>query len=255
MSRIALGNTGVTVSRLCLGTGTTTRNCESAQSLLAVERFGGVLLHAHARGITFWDTSDNYGTHAHVAWALQRLPREAVQLTSKTYAVTADEARRSVEQSLHELGTSYIDVLLMHEPDSPEELAERAGALAGLQACKREGLVRAVGLSTHAILTLEEAAGREDLDVLLTNFNLAEVHMDAGLHDYTRALERAHAAGQGVVVMKTLGEGKLAHRRHEAIPYNLTRPFVHAVVVGMMDEVQVDDTLAIAAPHLAVVPS
>jgi aryl-alcohol dehydrogenase-like predicted oxidoreductase len=161
MTPIALGRTGITVSRLCLGTGTTTVNSESAQSLLAVERFGQVLLHAHARGITFWDTSDNYGTHAHVAWALRQLPREAVQLTSKTYAVTADEARRSVEQSLAELGTSYLDVLLMHEPDSPEELAERAGALAGLHACKREGLVRAVGLSTHAILTLEEAAGRE----------------------------------------------------------------------------------------------
>ncbi|MEB3223465.1 MAG: aldo/keto reductase, partial [Candidatus Sericytochromatia bacterium] len=109
MTPIALGRTGITVSRLCLGTGTTTVNSESAQSLLAVERFGQVLLHAHAHGITFWDTSDNYGTHAHVAWALRQLPREAVQLTSKTYAVTADEARRSVEQSLAELGTSYLD--------------------------------------------------------------------------------------------------------------------------------------------------
>ncbi|MEB3196802.1 MAG: aldo/keto reductase [Candidatus Sericytochromatia bacterium] len=246
-----LGRTGLTVSRLCLGTGTTTFDSESAQSKLAVERFGRVLLHAHAQGITFWDTSDNYGTHAHVAWALRQLPRASVQITSKTYAVTAEEARHSVQQSLRELGTDYIDILLMHEPDSPEELAERAGALAGLQACKAEGLVRAVGLSTHAILTLETAAGRPDLDVLLTNYNLAEVHMDAGLPDYTRALEKAHAAGQGVIVMKTLGEGKLAHRRHEAIPYNLTRPFIDAVVVGMMDEAQVDDTLAIARPHLA----
>ena len=252
MIHVPLGRTGVSVSRLCLGTGTTTHDCESAQSKRSPEAFGGVLLHAHARGITFWDTSDNYGTHAHVAWALRQLPREAVQITSKTYAETGDDARRSLERSLAELGTSYLDVILLHEPDSPEELDARQGALAALRAAKDEGLVRAVGLSTHAILTLERVAGDPSIDVILTNFNLAEVHMDAGLADYTRALEAAHAAGQGVVVMKTLGEGKLAHRRHEAIPYNLTRPFIDAVVVGMMDEAEVDDTLAIATPHLAI---
>lgn len=250
MSAIALGRSGVEVSRLCIGTGTTTYDCESAQSKLAVERYGVVLLHAHARGITFWDTSDNYGTHAHAAWALRQLPRQAVQLTSKTYAETAVDARRSLEQSLRELGTDYIDVFLLHEPDSPDEYAARRGARDALRRAKQEGLIRAFGLSTHAILTLEHVAGDPEIDVILTNFNFAEVHMDAGLRDYTRALETAHAAGQGVITMKTLGEGKLVDRRHEAIPYNLTRPFVHAVVVGMMDEAQIDDTLAIAAPHL-----
>ncbi len=254
MSAIALGRSGVQVSRLCIGTGTTTFDCESAQSKLAVERYGAVLLHAHARGITFWDTSDNYGTHAHAAWALRQLPRAAVQLTSKTYAESADDARRSLEQSLTELGTDYIDVYLLHEPDSPDELAARRGAREALRRAKQEGLIRAFGLSTHAILTLEHVAGDPDIDVLLTNFNFAEVHMDAGLHDYTKALTAAHAAGQGVITMKTLGEGKLADRRHEAIPYNLTRSFVHAVVVGMMDEAEIDDTLAIAAPHLTPEP-
>lgn len=250
MIQVPLGRSGVLVSRLCLGTGTTTFDSESAQSKLEVERFGKVLLHAHARGVTFWDTSDNYGTHPHVAWALGQLPRGSVQITSKTYAETADDARRSLEQSLRELGTDYLDVMLLHEPDSPEEYEGRRGAITALRQAKEEGLIRAFGLSTHAILTLERVAGDPDIDVILTNFNFAEVHMDAGLPDYTKALEAAHAAGQGVIAMKTLGEGKLAHRRHEAIPYNLTRPFIDAVVVGMMDEAQVDDTLAIAAPHL-----
>lgn len=254
MPLISLGRSGVQVSRLCIGTGTTTFDCESAQSKQAVERYGSVLLHAHARGITFWDTSDNYGTHAHVAWALRQVPRAAVQLTSKTYAETADDARRSLERSLGELGTDYLDVFLLHEPDSPEEYAARRGARDALLRAKEEGLIRAFGLSTHAILTLEHVAGDPEIDAILTNFNFAEVHMDAGLPDYTRALEAAHAAGQGVITMKTLGEGKLADRRHEAIPYNLTRPFIHAVVVGMMNEAEIDDTLAIAAPHLTPEP-
>lgn len=251
MSLVPLGRTGLLVSRLCIGTGTTTFDSESAQSKLPVAHFGGVLLHAHRRGITFWDTSDNYGTHAHVAWALAQLPRDQVQITSKTYAETAADARASLMNTLRELGTDHIDLLLLHEPDSPEELEARLGALHELRKAKEEGLVRAVGLSTHAILTLERVAGDPAIDVILTNFNLAEVHMDAGLHDYTKALEAAHAAGQGVLTMKTLGEGKLAHRRHEAIPYSLTRPFIDSVVVGMLSIEEIDDTLAIATPHLA----
>lgn len=246
MQTTALGNTGLTVSRVCFGTGTTTFDCESAQSKLPPEALGSLLVRAHAAGVTFWDTSDNYNTHKHVAWALARLPRESVTVTSKTYAASADEARESLRQTLDELGTDYLDVMLLHEPDSPEELDERWPALMALREAKAQGLIRAVGLSTHAILTLEKVAGMREIDTILTNFNFAEDHMDAGLHDYTKALQQADAAGQGVVVMKTLGEGRLADRKVEAITYNMTRPFIHSVVIGMMNQHELDENLAIA---------
>jgi aryl-alcohol dehydrogenase-like predicted oxidoreductase len=251
MNTTQLGRTGLTVSRLCFGTGTTTFDCESAQSKLEVPAFGAALLHAYRQGVTFWDTSDNYNTHAHVAWAIGQIgDREKVVLTSKTYAKTASEARESLENTLRELGTDYVDVLLLHEMDSPEELDEHQDALDELHRAKAEGLVRAVGLSTHAILTLEAVAGRPDIDVILTNFNFANVHMDANIKDYRAAMTAAHAAGQGVIAMKTLGEGKLANRRAEAIPYNLAQPFIHSVVVGMMDTREVDECVAIADAYL-----
>ena len=251
MQRITLGRSGVEVSRLCFGTGTTTFDCESAQSKLAPEVFGRMLLQAHSHGVTFWDTSDNYNTHAHVAWALKQLPRASVQVTSKTCAANATEARLSLQQTLADLETDYVDVMLLHEPDSPEELEDRFEALLELRQAKAEGLIRAVGLSTHAILTLEQVAGWPEIDVILTNFNFANDHMDANIKDYRAAMQRAHASGQGVVVMKTLGEGRLAHRKHEAIPYNLAQPFIHSVVVGMMDSDQVDETVGIAKAYLA----
>jgi aryl-alcohol dehydrogenase-like predicted oxidoreductase len=250
MQTIALGTTGLTVSRLCFGTGTTTFDCESAQSKQAVDDFGQTLLHAYQLGVRFWDSSDNYNTHAHLAWALKQVPRKSVVITSKTFAVTAAEARRSLERTLEELGSDYLDIMLLHEPDSPEEFEERLPALRELQRAKAEGLVRAVGLSTHAILTLEHVYAHPQVDVILTNFNFAEQHMDAGLKDYRAALQLAHAHGKGVVAMKTLGEGKLAHRRHEAIPYNLAQPFIHSVVVGMLDTQQVDECVAIAHGYM-----
>ncbi|HEY9724411.1 MAG TPA: aldo/keto reductase, partial [Oscillatoriaceae cyanobacterium] len=138
---------------------------------------------------------------------------------------------------------------LLHEPDSPEELDQRWDALLELRRAKREGLVRAVGLSTHAILTLEKVAGLSEVDVILTNFNFANEHMDADIADYRAAMQQAANSGQGVIAMKTLGEGKLADRRQEAIAYNLAQPFIHSVVVGMMNVAQVHDCLAIARAY------
>lgn len=250
MHTIALGRTGLTVSRLCFGTGTTTFDCESAQSKLDVSTFGRTLLRAHDLGVTFWDTSDNYNTHRHLAWALQQVPREDVVITSKTYEVSASDTRRNLERTLSELGTDYVDILLLHEPDSPEELASRWESLVALHQAKREGLVKAVGLSTHAILTLEHVAGMPEIEVILTNFNFANEHMDANIKDYRSAMQKAHAAGQGVVAMKTLGEGKLAHRRAEAIPYNLAQPFIDSVVVGMMDIRELEECVQIANGYL-----
>ncbi|MDB5096477.1 MAG: aldo/keto reductase [Cyanobacteria bacterium RYN_339] len=250
MNSTALGNTGITVSRLCFGTGTTKIDCESAQSKLPVDALGSLLVEAHRLGVTFWDTADNYNTYAHVAWALARLPRNEVVITSKTHAATAVGARASLDEALRELGTDYLDVMLLHEPDSPEEFEERRAALQELHKAKREGKIRSVGLSTHAILTLEHVAGLADIEVILTNFNVAEDHMDAGIEHYRAAMQQAHAAGQGVVSMKTLGEGRLAHRKQETITYSLSQPFIHSVVVGMMNAHELDENVAIAKEHL-----
>lgn len=248
--QIPLGKTGLTVSRLCFGTGTTTYDAESAQSKLPVETFGAALVRGYELGINFWDTSDNYNTHPHIAWALRHVGRENVVITTKTYARTAEAARRGVARAIEELETDHLDIVLLHEPDSPEELEARWEALLALQEAKREGLVRAVGLSTHAILTLEKVAGMPEIDMILTNFNFANEHMDANIKDYRAAMQLAATSGQGVVAMKTLAEGKLAHRRHEAIPYNLAQPFIHSVVLGMMDVPQVEDCVAIAGSYL-----
>lgn len=233
MQNVPLGNTGIVVSRLCFGTGTSGFNCQSVQSKQAREQFGQLLLEAFELGINFWDTSDDYGTYPHVRWALDHLPRERIVITTKTWASGKKEARKSLMMSLRDMGIDYVDVLLLHEVDSPEELARREAALEAMHEAKQEGLIRAVGLSTHAILTLEQVVANPQIEVLLTNYNKHNAHMDAGLSDYTRALERAHAAGQGVMVMKTLHEGRLAHDVRSCMAFNLEKPFIDCVLMGM----------------------
>jgi aryl-alcohol dehydrogenase-like predicted oxidoreductase len=234
------------VSRLCLGTGTTGFNCQSAQSKTPTSEYGALLRRAHALGVTFWDTSDDYGTYPHVGEGLRGLDRASVTITSKTWALSARDARAGVEEALRELGTDYLDVFLLHEVDSPEELGRRDEALQELHRCKREGMVRAVGLSTHAILTAEHVVGHPLIEVVLTNYNKANLHMDANLKDYSKALEEARRAGQGTYVMKTLAEGKLSHDVEDALRFNLSKPWIDSVTVGIRSERELEEIVAIA---------
>jgi len=237
----------VVVSVLGIGTGTFGFGYQSRQSRQAPAQLGALLRHAYDRGLTWWDTSDDYGTHAHVRAGLLGLDRGRVQLASKTHAATADAARRSLDLALDELGVDYLDLYFLHDVDEPGELERRAGAFEALCAARDAGRIRALGLSTHNIDTLEACVAMSGLDVVMTNFNKFEDHMDAGLRHYVAALEAHAAAGRGVLVMKAVGEGRLARVADESIRWNLTRPYVHGVLVGMIDAAEVDRNAATAA--------
>ena len=125
LDKVDLGATGLKVSRLCFGTGTSGWNHRSNQSDLGIEGLGELLLFAHEHGVSFWDVADQYGTHAHVAAALEKLERDSVTITTKTYSRTAAEVRQDIERFLVESNTGDIDIVLLHcltDPDWPDSL-------------------------------------------------------------------------------------------------------------------------------------
>ncbi|MBM3275052.1 MAG: aldo/keto reductase [Candidatus Sericytochromatia bacterium] len=245
--QVRLGSTEVQISVLGIGTGTFGFGRQSRQSSQSPEALGALLRAAYFAGITWWDTSDDYGTHGHVREGLAGVPRDRVQIASKTHATGGQAARESLELALKELATPYLDLYFLHDTDSPEELEAKLPALRELNRAKDQGLVRAVALSTHHIDTLEACIGLPGLDVVMTNFNKFEDHMDAGLKHYVAALEAHHAAGTGVLVMKAVGEGRLAHVAAESIRWNLEQPYINGVLVGMEDEAQVFENARLAA--------
>jgi aryl-alcohol dehydrogenase-like predicted oxidoreductase len=64
-----LGRSGLTVSTLCFGTGYMSGPVAAGARLLT---------RAYELGVTFWDTSDDYGTHPHVARALRDVGRDEI---------------------------------------------------------------------------------------------------------------------------------------------------------------------------------
>src|SRR6185312_10121081 len=70
---VTLGKTGITTSRLALGTGTIGTGHHSHQSDMGVKALSDLLLNGHDQGLRFFDAADAYGSHPHVAEALKHV--------------------------------------------------------------------------------------------------------------------------------------------------------------------------------------
>lgn len=92
------------------------------------------------------DTAQAYGNEAGVGNALAkcRLPREEFFITTKVWISNAgyEKAKASIEESLKNLQTSYIDLLLIHQP-----FGDYYGTYRAMEDAYKEGKVRAIGVS------------------------------------------------------------------------------------------------------------
>src|SRR5262247_4684808 len=96
---VTLGNTGITTSRLAMGTGTVGTGHHSHQTALGIDGLSRLLLNGfHENGLRFFDAADSYGSHPHVAEALKHVPREKVTVLSKTWARDPATARADLDR-------------------------------------------------------------------------------------------------------------------------------------------------------------
>ena len=72
--RVMLGNTGIEMSRMAMGTGTHGFGGASNQTRqLGIKGVADLLRAAYDDGINFWETADQYGSHPHVGEALKKV--------------------------------------------------------------------------------------------------------------------------------------------------------------------------------------
>ena len=242
MKRVELGRTGLRVSRLAFGTG-------YVGGAVAV---GARLLEAaYDLGVNFWDTSDNYGTHPHVARALRRVGRDEVVVATKTYAATALGARRALTKALRELGVEVLDILLLHAVDSVAELESKRAALAALAQAREAGLVRAVGVSSHSRQVLRHLRRLPEVDVALVVVNRTGTWMtDATTRQMQAAIRGLYQSGRGVYGMKALGSGQVTGAQvAPALRWAFRFPYLHSVCVGMrsVEELRTNVALWVAS--------
>ena len=92
------------------------------------------------------DTAQAYGNEEGVGSALAKsgLPREEFFLTTKVWISNAgyESAKASIEESLQKLRTSYLDLLLIHQP-----FGDYYGTYRAMEEAYKAGKVRAIGVS------------------------------------------------------------------------------------------------------------
>ncbi len=236
-----LGRTDLMVSRLSFGTGP----LEDLKPKVG----GELLVKAFNLGINLWDGSSDYGTYPHMRYALEHIPRDRVIVVTKTYAESDEQAERDVTAALKELGTDYIDILLLHYT-RPEWLGQPPRLPRALLDEKRSGRVRVVGLSTHSVATARLAAEMPEVEVVETIVNrtgkfysyrrTVEEIEDGSIEEMLEALGALHAGGKGIIAMKVLGSGLLSDEPASALAFVVALPEVDTLCIGMRswDEIQ-----------------
>jgi 1-deoxyxylulose-5-phosphate synthase len=242
--RIKLGPRGVELSRLAMGTGTDGVGGSSNQTRkLGMTGLANLFDAAYDQGVTFWDSADQYGTHPHVKEALKRAKRERVTILSKTHASTEKEMRADLDRFRRELGTDYIDILLLHcmmDDDWPER---KKGAMAVISEAREKGIVRTHGTSCHTLGALKAAAKHPWVEVDLARINAAQAQMDADPATVISVLKQMKAAGKGVIGMKILGAGALRNRVDESLQFALSLDCVDCFTIGSESRSEMEDLL------------
>jgi len=167
-----LGNTGLFVSEICLGT-MTFSEAGSGGAIAGVDQkvADQIVERSLAAGVNFIDTADVYwlgGSERLLGQALKNVgvPRKDVVLATKVSREMGDKpndrgASRghimdSVEASLKRLQTDHIDLYQIHATDSVTPIDETLRALDDLVS---RGLVRYVGVSNWQAWRIAKALG------------------------------------------------------------------------------------------------
>jgi len=229
---VALGQTGLKTSRLACGTGTVGVNHHSNQSALGMQGLADLLLQGYDHGLRFFDTADSYGTHAHVAAALKKLPREKITVMSKSWARDEAGMRADIDRFRKELDTDYIDILMMHCLTDDNWTEKSRGAMDAISEAQAKGIVRAHGCSCHTIGALRTAAKSPWVQVMLSRVNPIGSHMDADPATVVETLREGRQSGKAIVGMKILGQGDMRTRVDEALKYAVSLDLLHAFTIG-----------------------
>ena len=161
-----LGRSGLSVSRLCLGTMNFGPETTEEDSHAIMDR-------ALELGINFFDTANVYGWKKGEGWTEQIVGRwfaqgggrrEKTVIATKLYGSMSDwpndtflsalNIRRACDASLQRLQTDYIDLYQVHRPDPSTDIDETLGALSDLV---HQGKVRVIGSSTYPAEQIVEA--------------------------------------------------------------------------------------------------
>jgi len=239
---VTLGNTGIKTSRLAMGTGSWGWGGSSFQTReLGIKGLADLLRHAYDTGVIFWDSADQYGSHPHLKEALKYIPREKVVILTKTRATSEAEMKSDLDRFRQELGTDYIDIVLLHKMENPSWDKIKKPAMDVLSRAREDGIVKTHGVSCHTLSALKTAADCDWVQVDLVRFNPTGARMDADPAIVAPVIKKMKKQGKGIIGMKVLGAGRLTDKVDKCLQYQLGHDFIDAFTIGQSNATEFND--------------
>ncbi|MCG8458536.1 MAG: aldo/keto reductase [Holophagales bacterium] len=237
--RRQLGNTGIEVGRLGLGTvkfGRREGLYYPRPFTIPDEKQLDVLLGlASDLGIDLLDTAPAYGDSESKLGRLLAGRQDRFVICTKvgeefvdgrsTFDFSPAHTRRSIERSLRRLRRDTLDIVLVHSDGRDEQIARASGVLETLDELRRAGSIRAYGMSTKTPSGARLALERTDLAMIAWNLD------DDSPAD---VLAEARERGRGVLIKKALASGHRAEP-DRALGMLFRRFDPTAVVLGTID--------------------
>ncbi|MGQ9427141.1 aldo/keto reductase [Gilvimarinus sp. F26214L] len=244
LTRRPLGNTGLMVSQLGLGTVKLGRD----QGVKYPHQFkipddreaASIIALARDLGINLIDTAPAYGNSEERLGTLLKGQRQDWIICSKageefsngesSHDFSATHLRYSVERSLRRLNTDYIDILLLHSDGRDRTIVE-GGALETLAQLKKEGLIRAIGMSSKTVEGGLLAAKQSDC--MMVTYNLQE-------REEEPVIDYCHQHNKGVLLKKVLASGHIAagdkaDALQQSMDFVFSHPGVTSAIVGTIN--------------------
>lgn len=238
-----LGSTGMEVSVLGLGTVKLGRD----QGVKYPDAFRipddrealSLLSLARELGINLIDTAPAYGNSEERLGILLQGQRNDWLICSKVgeefesgqscFDFTPAHTRRSIERSLRRLATDRLDLVLVHSDGNDEAIINDQGTLETLAELKREGKIRAFGMSTKTVAGGLLAAQYSDCVMVTWNHNEQD---EVPVVDYCRDHRK------GVLIKKALASGHLdggMNTVESAFEMILGHSGVSSIIVGTIN--------------------
>ena len=196
-------------------------------------------------GIDLLDTAPAYGVSEERIgkllpgrrqdWLLGTKAGEAFVNGRSSFDFSAEGIQLSVEQSLKNFQTDYLDMVLIHSDGNDLKIIEETDALDALNKMKNAGKIRLAGMSTK---TKDGGlAAIKYCDIVMLTLNLMD-------QSQLTVIEAAKDAKRGVLIKKAFNSGYASPS--DNLRFILSHQAVTSAVVGTIDPRHMQENIAIA---------